>query len=163
MRIVEQARAELQDGHPDEASRDLQRAVSVDPSDSYAYFYLGRTSITKKNYPQAMSFLKRAEIGFGSGNAMWLSETLAFEGLVYEESGRDIAAAAAYQQALQVNSGNLMARVGYTRLAPSVTNPEGAPAAGADLPPPPSEPILPPPAEAPPPPPPPNSPPPATD
>ena len=158
MRIAEQARAELLDGHPDQASRDLQSAVGIDPSDPYAYFYLGRVSITKKNYPQAITFLKRAEIGFGSGNPLWLSETLAFEGLTYEESGRDSAAAAAYQQALQVNPGNVMARVGYTRLAPAPTAPEGAPSGSADLPPPSGEAVPPPPSEAPPPPPPGSSP-----
>ncbi|MBV8139972.1 MAG: tetratricopeptide repeat protein [Deltaproteobacteria bacterium] len=156
MRIAEQARTELLGGHPDEASRDLARAVSIDPSDPYAYFYLGRAYIVKKNYSQAMTFLKRAEIGFGSRNPLWLSETLGFEGQTYEESGHDTAAAAAYQQALQVNPGNLMARVGYSRLAPS----EGAPAAGADAPPPAGEPIPGPPASSPPPPPP-DSPPPA--
>ena len=152
MRIAEQARTELLEGHPEEASRDLARAVSIDPSDPYAYFYLGRAYIEKKNYSQAMTFLKRAEIGFGSRNPLWLSETLGFEALTYEESGHDTAAAAAYQQALQVNPGNLMARVGYTRLAPSAS--EGAPAAGEDEPPPAGEPIPGPPASAPPPPPP---------
>ena len=162
MRIAEQARTELLDGHPDEASRDLERAVSIDASDPYAYFYLGRAYIAKRNYSQAMTFLKRAEIGFGSRNPLWLSETLGFEARTYEESGHDTAAVAAYQQALQVNPGNLMARVGYTRLAPSVSPPEGAPAAGADEPPPTGAPIPGPPASSPPPPPP-NSPPPSDD
>ena len=162
MRIVEQARSELLDGHPDQASRDLARAVSIDPSDPYAYFYLGRAYIAKNNYSQAMTFLKRAEIGFGSRNPLWLSETLGFEARTYEESGHDTAAVAAYQQALQVNPGNLMARVGYTRLAPSVSPPEGAPAAGADEPPPTGASIPGPPASSPPPPPP-NSPPPSDD
>ena len=163
MRIAEQARTELLEGHPEEASRDLARAVSIDPSDPYAYFYLGRAYIAKKNYSQAMTFLKRAEIGFGSRNPLWLSETLGFEALTYEESGHDTAAAAAYQQALQVNPGNLMARVGYTRLAPSLSPPEGAPAAGADEPPPAGGPIPAPPASSPPPPPPSSPPPPSDD
>ena len=108
----------------------------------------------KRDYTQAMTFLKRAEIGFGSRTAVWLSETLAFEGIAYEESGRTTAAAAAYQQALQANPGNLMARVGYTRLAPAIIPeaPEGAPSVNADLPPPSEEPPPPPPSEAPPPP-----------
>lgn len=156
MRIAEEARAELLDGHPDEAIRNLGRAVSIDPSDPYAYFYLGRAYIAKQNYLQAMTFLKRAEIGFGSGNAVWLGETLAFEGLDYEESGHDVAGAAAYQQALQVNPGNLMARVGYTRLSSSLTPtaPEAAPSVNIDAPPPAMTEPPPPPAEPPPPPPP---------
>ena len=161
MRAAEQARALLIDGHPDEAARELARAVSIDPSDPYAYFYLGRAYIAKKNYSQAMTFLKRAEIGFGQRNALWLSETLAFEGLAYEESGHVTAAAAAYQQALQVNQGNLMARVGYTRLAPALTPPEGPPTGNEDVAPPSGEAAPPPPSEAPPPPPPSAPPPPA--
>ncbi|MGO9450072.1 MAG: tetratricopeptide repeat protein [Candidatus Binataceae bacterium] len=156
MRIAEEARVELLDGHPDEAIRDLGRAVSIDPSDPYAYFYLGRAYIAKQNYLQAMTFLKRAEIGFGSGNAVWLGETLAFEGLNYEESGHEVAAAAAYQQALQVNPGNLMARVGYTRLSSDLTpsTPEAAPSVNIDAPPPAMGSPPPPPIEPPPPPPP---------
>jgi tetratricopeptide (TPR) repeat protein len=109
LRITEQARVQLLAGKADGAIRDLSRAISVDPSDPYAYFYLGRANIAKKSYVQAITFLKRAEIGFGS-NPQWLGETLAFEGLAYEEGGHPNAAAAAYQQALQAEPGNLMAR-----------------------------------------------------
>jgi hypothetical protein len=152
MRIVEQARSELVDGHPDEATRGLSRALEIDPSDPYAYFYLARVYIVRRNYQQAMTFLKRAEIGFGSRSGVWLSETLAFEGMTYEESGHQAAATAAYQQALQVNPGNLMARVGYTRLAPTVMppSPEGAPSGNAIMPPPSVSAPPPPPASSPP-------------
>jgi len=151
LRITEQARIQLLAGKVDDAIRDLTRALSVDPSDPYAYLYLGRAYLSKRNNSQAMTFFKRAEIGFGSGNPMWLSETLAFEGLVYEEEGHATTAVAVYQQALRANPGNLMARVGYTRLAPQVVpavptapgeapSDAGAPPAAPEEPPPPPPP-----------------------
>jgi tetratricopeptide (TPR) repeat protein len=130
LRITEQARVALLAGRVDDAIRELSRAVSVDPNDPYAYFYLGRAYIAKNNLVQAITFLKRAEIGFGE-NPQWLGETLAFEGLAYEQGGHPNAAAGSYQQALQVEPGNLMARVGYTRVAPEITEPSRTPAEGA--------------------------------
>ncbi|HUY27737.1 MAG TPA: tetratricopeptide repeat protein [Candidatus Binataceae bacterium] len=162
LRVTEQARRQLERDHPDEAIRTLSRAVGIDPGNPYAYFFLGRAYIAKKDDEQAMSFLKRAEIGFGSGNPTWLGETLAYEGLTYEESGHMDAAAAAYQQAIAADPGNLMARVGYTRVAPEVTPqapaaPPGAPADSAIAPPPPADAApAPPPAASPPAPPPPR-------
>jgi Tetratricopeptide repeat len=143
LRITEQARVALLAGKTDDAIRELGRAVSVDPNDPYAYFYLGRAYIAKNNLVQAITFLKRAEIGFGQ-NPQWLGETLAFEGLAYEQGGHPDAAAGSYQQALQVEPGNLMARVGYTRVEPDITAPAATPAEGApeqgEAPPAPSEP-----------------------
>lgn len=130
MRITDEARKALLAGRANDAIRELSRAVSLDPSDPYAYFYLGRAYIAKNNLVQAITFLKRAEIGFGE-NPQWLSETLAFEGLAYEHSGDPNAAAGSYQQALQIEPGNLMARVGFTRVAPEVTTPTATPSPGA--------------------------------
>jgi tetratricopeptide (TPR) repeat protein len=129
LRITEQARVALMAGKVDDAIRELGRAVSVDSNDPYAYFYLGRAYIAKSNLVQAITFLKRAEIGFGQ-NPQWLGETLAFEGLAYEKGGHPDAAAGSYQQALQVEPGNLMARVGYTRVAPDITPPSATPGQG---------------------------------
>jgi tetratricopeptide (TPR) repeat protein len=152
LRITEQARVALLAGKSNDAIRELGRAVSVDPNDPYAYFYLGRAYIAKNNLVQAITFLKRAEIGFGQ-NPQWLGETLAFEGLAYEQGGHPDAAAGSYQQALQVEPGNLMARVGYTRVAPDITPPSPTPAEGppetGTAPPPPEEPQAPPAPEEP--------------
>ena len=84
-------------------------------SNPYAYFYLGRAYLGKKNYDQAITFLNRAETRLGA-NPQWLGETLAFEGLVNEQSGQTAPAIACYQKALVAVPGNLMARVGLTRL-----------------------------------------------
>jgi tetratricopeptide (TPR) repeat protein len=116
LRITEKQRVELAKGHVDDAVRELAHAVSIDPSNSYAYFYLGRAYVARKGYPQALTFFKRAEIGLAS-NSAWLGEIYAFEGLSLEQSGKSAEAEAAYQKALAATPGNLTARVGATRLA----------------------------------------------
>ncbi len=116
LRITEQQRIELDRGHVDDAIRELAHAISIDPSNSYAYFYLGRAYIARKDYGQALTFFKRAEIGVAS-NSAWLGETYAFEGVCLEQVGKSADAVAAYQKALGASPGNLTARVGVTRLS----------------------------------------------
>jgi Flp pilus assembly protein TadD len=134
LRITEQQRVALERGHTDDAIRELAHAISIDPSNSYAYFYLGRAYIARRDYGQAQTFFKRAEIGVAS-NSAWLGETYAFEGVCLEQSGKSADAAAAYQKALAANPGNLTARVGVTRLSafmPASTT-AAAPAPAGDL------------------------------
>jgi Tfp pilus assembly protein PilF len=137
LRITEKQRVELERGHANDAVRELARAVSIDPSNSYAYFYLGRAYAVRGDYPQAITFFKRAEIGLASVSA-WLGETYAYEGMSLEQTGKSAEAAAAYQKALAASPGNLTARVGYTRLAAFA--PVSATAAAPDA-------VQPPPAE----------------
>jgi tetratricopeptide (TPR) repeat protein len=119
LRFTEEARRQLAEKKTDEAIRTLARAVSIDPGNPFEYFLLGRSYVAKGNCQQAMTFFKRAEIGFASRPA-WLAETLSREGACYEEAGQLSDAAKAYSQALSAAPNNLMARVGYGRVAPSV-------------------------------------------
>ena len=157
LRLTEEARNQLAAGNADDALRKLGRAVSIDPGNPFEYFYLGRTYVVRKNYRQALTFFKRAEIGFAA-RADWLGETISYEGICYEQSGQMNDAQSAYRRALADAPGNLMARIGYDRLAGSAS-----PSAALDAPPPPAQDASPPPAvaddgaapaEAPPPPPP---------
>jgi Tetratricopeptide repeat len=154
--LTEQARKELGAGQLDDALRGLARAVSIDPSNPFAYYYLGRAYLLKANYEQALTFFKQAEIWF-TGRPEWIGETAGYEGACYEELGRTSDAIQAYQRALAAAPNNLMARVGYGRLA-SVAGPVGpldaAPPLQASPPPAPgAEPEAAPSEEAPPPPP----------
>ena len=140
LRMCEEARQEIDAGRYDVAIRDLGRSISIDPSNSYAYVYLGRAYILKKDYKQALTFLGRAAAGLGA-DPMWRAEALAFEGLAYEQAGQPTDAVNVYRQALAITPGNLTARVGATRLAAysqpsSVATP--AAADGAPIPGPPS-------------------------
>ncbi len=116
LRITEQQRLQLERGHTDDAIRELAHAISIDPSNSYAYFYLGRAYVARRDYAQAQTFFKRAEIGVAS-NSAWLGETYAFEGVCLEQAGKSANAVAEYQKALAASPGNLTARVGVTRLS----------------------------------------------
>lgn len=143
LRIVDQAREQFLAGRPDDAIRSLGRSVSIDPTDPHSYFYLGRSYFAKKNYQQALTFLQRAELGFGSDPA-WLGETLGFEGATYELLGRPTDAETAYKRALEASPGNLMARAGYTRITMPQAPPEPAseptPEGGSAIEPPPDMP-----------------------
>jgi tetratricopeptide (TPR) repeat protein len=116
LRLTESARKQFGDGEVDGAMRDLARAVSLDPSNAFAYYYLGRAYLIRKNYTQALTFFRRAEIGF-DGRHDWTAETLSYEGICDEELGKPTDAAQAYQRALAVSPNNFRARVGYGRLA----------------------------------------------
>src|SRR5579875_2764018 len=156
LRFTEDARERLRDGQIDEALRDLARAVSLDASNAFAYFYLGRAYLARKNYPQALTFFRHAVIGF-NGRPDWAAEALTYQGLCDEELGKNLDAAQAYKQALALSPNNFRARVGYGRLASVV-----APVGTIDAPPPTADLALPapsgaaelPPVEEPPPPPP---------
>jgi len=159
LRITEQQRLALEQGHTDSAIRELAHAISIDPSNSYAYFYLGRAYVARGQYAQAQTFFKRAEIGLAS-NPTWLGEVYAFEGLSLEQSGKSAEAAAAYQKSLAVSPGNLTARVGATRVSSMVpAEANAAPSSDLDQPAPAQPDIAPAPDEAPAPPPPSASPP----
>jgi TolA-binding protein len=157
LRTTEQARQELAKGSIDGAMRTLARAVSIDPGNPYAYFFLGRAYAARRDFGEALTFFRRAEIGFGA-DPQWLGETISYEGICEEEQGQLSEAAASYQRALGAAPNNLIARVGYGRLAANLPNP-----AGMDAPPPPANDVAAPPQanlsapapeEAPPPPPP---------
>ena len=140
LRFAEQGRKAIETSKLDDAIRDLGRAISIDPTDPYAYFYLGRAYMLKKDYPQALAFFGRAEVGVRAVPA-WLGEVKSFEGACLEEQGKFPEAASAYKQALDAAPGNLMARTGYGRLSASLSDanagsapPPTAPIDGAALP-----------------------------
>jgi TolA-binding protein len=116
LRLTDSARKLLAQGQVDDAMRGLARAISLDPADAFAYYYLGRAYFAKRNYAQAATFFRRAEIGF-DGRADWTAEALSYQGLCDEELGKDTSAAQAYKQALAAAPDNFRARIGYGRLA----------------------------------------------
>jgi hypothetical protein len=142
LRFVETARQALDVSKADDAIRGLGRAVSIDPSDPYAYFYLGRAYMMKHDYAQALAFFSRSEVGL-RGIPAWLGEVKSFEGACLEQQGKFPEAVQAYKDALEAAPNNLMARVGYGRLTTVASDanagnepPPPAPAVGAALPPP---------------------------
>jgi len=145
MRIADQARRELLKHEPDDAIRTLGRALSIDASDPYVYFYLGRAYLMKHNYEEAMTFWERAAISFRD-NPKWLSEVLSFEGAVKERMGDTEEARKDYGRAIKLSPDNQLAKDGYGRVGPPPPPPDSEPKEPAEAEPPPEE------AEPPPPP-----------
>jgi tetratricopeptide (TPR) repeat protein len=142
LRLTESARELLRDGQIDEALRDLARAVSLDASNAFAYYYLGRAYLARKNYPQALTFFRHAALAFDA-RSDWAAEALTYQGLCDEELGKDMDAARAYKQALALSPNNFRARVGYGRLASVAGPPQDV-----DVPPPTEDLAAPPPSES---------------
>jgi hypothetical protein len=126
IRIADKARRELRKHDPDEAIRTLGRALSIDASNPYVYFYLGRAYLMKHNYQQAMTFWQRAAISFAD-NPKWLGETLSFEGATKERQGNIAEARRDFKRAVKLAPDNQLAKDGYARLAPPPPPPEAAP------------------------------------
>jgi tetratricopeptide (TPR) repeat protein len=121
IRLTEDARKRLADGRVDDAMRDLTRAVSLDPSNGFPYYYLGRVFLASKDYAQAGIFFRWAETGF-NGQSDWSAEAFSYEGLCEEEMGNTEDASEAYMEALEESPNNFRARVGYGRVA-NITSP----------------------------------------
>lgn len=144
LRLTEAARKELALNQTDAALRDLARAISIDGGNPFAYYYLGRCYLARRNYSQALTFFQHAELGFAQ-RPDWLGETLSYEGSCEEALGRSEDAAKAYQRAVAAAPQNFRAQAGVQRLGPAL-----APVANFALPPPPSgDAALPPPISAP--------------
>jgi membrane peptidoglycan carboxypeptidase len=116
IRLTEDARQRLADGRVDEARRTLARAVSLDPSNAFAYYYLGRAFLARKDYAHAGIFFRWAETAF-NGRSDWSAESFSYDGLCEEEMGNAEDAAEAYAEALAASPNNFRARVGYGRVA----------------------------------------------
>jgi penicillin-binding protein 1B len=118
IRVTEDARKRLADSRVDDAMRDLARAVSLDPSNGFAYYYLGRAFLARKDYAQAGIFFRWAETAF-NGRSDWSAEAFSYEGLCEENMGNTEDASEAYTEALQESPNNFRARIGYGRVANS--------------------------------------------
>jgi hypothetical protein len=125
IRIADRARLELLKHQPDEAIRTLGRALSIDASNPYVYFYLGRAYLMKHNYSQALTFWQRAAISFAD-NPRWLGETLSFEGAAKERLGDIDEARKDYTHALKLAPDNQLAKIGIDELGP-IPTPEPEP------------------------------------
>ena len=125
MRLTETARNQLIGGRIGDAMRDFARALALDPSNAFAYYYLGRAFMARKDYEQARTFFRWAETGF-IGRSDWNAEALSYEGLCDEELGNVEDATHAYKEALAVSPDNFRARVGYGRLVTIAGPPDNA-------------------------------------
>jgi tetratricopeptide (TPR) repeat protein len=113
--LTDQGRQHLITGRPDQAITILQKAISLYPSNAYAYYYLGKARYAKREYAQSLPLLKRAE-SYLSGDRAWLSAVNVLRGRTYEALSDFPAAEDAFRKALKSDPRNAEAREGLERL-----------------------------------------------
>jgi len=114
MRVVDKGRQELGRSLLERAAYHFSRAIEIDSTNPYAYFYLGLTRKQANKCGQASDLFARASDLFGEDRA-WAAESLAYRGECLEKLGRTEEAKKTYEQALEVDRGNLRAQNGLSR------------------------------------------------
>ena len=116
LRLVEQGRLQLESGRNETAIDLFERAVAIDPANAQGYYYLGVLHFGQGTYSQALAFANRAVVLASSGDRTWASRTYLLQATVLEKVGRYPDARSAYSRALDLDPGNVSARVGLSRL-----------------------------------------------
>jgi hypothetical protein len=117
IRLIEEGRKQRDQGHYDQALEALERAVAIDPTNAYGYYFLAQVHYLKKNYDQAIAFASRAATLSARTDPTCLGRVYSLQGAAFEEVGRYPDARKAYKHAVDADPNNLAARVGVARLA----------------------------------------------
>jgi tetratricopeptide (TPR) repeat protein len=123
LRMVDKGRIFIDQQKYDDALEQLQRAVSVDPSNFYGYYYLAKAHQRTHDYSQAMAFANRATALGAQTERVWVGRAYTLQGEIFEQVGRFPDARAAYQRAVNADPNNIAAYVGKNRLSPKQAPP----------------------------------------
>ncbi len=93
----------------------FERAVAASPLQPRGYYFLAYTSLLQGKYQQALAFLEKAGLLFGS-SPEWQGEVYTLRGAIYEGMGEEEEARLAYEYALKFAPQNLRALSGLIRL-----------------------------------------------
>lgn len=116
LRLVEDGREQMRQQRYDRALERFERAVAIDPTTPYGYYFLAQVHYLKKDYDQAIAFANRAA-GLGArADKTFIGRVYSLQGTVYEEVGRYPDARKAYEKAIRSDPDNLAAQVGVARL-----------------------------------------------
>lgn len=115
LRLTEEGKAYLQSGNLIKASEALEKAIAIDTSNPYAYYYFARLRSEKGEYKQSIGLLSKAEILF-KVNQFWLSNVYSLMGKNLESLFQFNDAKKRYEQALKLNDENIEAKEGIERL-----------------------------------------------
>lgn len=115
LQLTEEGRQLLTSGRLDEAASVFQKAISLYPSNPYAYYYLGQARYLKRDYAQSLTPLRQAEL-YLSRDSAWLARVVALRGQIYEGQSQLDDARRQYQKALSLDFRNLDAREGLDRI-----------------------------------------------
>jgi tetratricopeptide (TPR) repeat protein len=119
LRLIEDGRQQVRQGHVDYGLDRFERAVAIDPTNAYGYYFLAQLHYLNKNYDQAIAFASRAAVLSARVAPSWLARVYSLEGAAFEDVGRYPDARKAYEKAVRADPNNLPARVGVARLTPT--------------------------------------------
>lgn len=86
LQLTGQGKTLVEQGHPDDAIRILERAVSIDPENGSNYYYLAEAWMLKKNYDQASAFNNLAATYFAE-DRYWRKKVLEQKERIFELMG----------------------------------------------------------------------------
>jgi len=115
-RLVDAGRARMAAGDYGAALEQFERAIVIDQSNPYAYYYLAELHLMHRTYDQAIAFADRAANLSTTRAPEWASRAYTLQGNAFEAAGRFADARGAYTRAVQAAPGNLAAQVGLARV-----------------------------------------------
>ena len=115
LRLTEEGKKLLAAGDPAKAVSRLEKAIAIDSTNPYGYFYLAQAHFLLSRHQESLNFLDVAESRF-SGDAYWLSEIYALRGEIHRAQGDLDRADFTYTQALRLNPANRLAAEGLSRV-----------------------------------------------
>jgi len=115
LRFTEEGKRLIESGEYARALIRLEKTISIDSTNPYGYFYLGKTHYHLGHYKDSLNFLDVAE-SYLTSQPYWLAEVLAFKGENFRALGLFRQADSSYSKALKLNSGNRVAAKGLRKI-----------------------------------------------
>lgn len=115
IRLTEEGRRLLESGDHAKALSRLEKAIAVDSTSPYGFFFLASAHAALGRKQESLKFLDVAEPLFGA-DPYWLSEVFTLRGENYRALGSLDRAGMNYSQALRLNPGNRLAADGLSRI-----------------------------------------------
>ncbi len=123
LRLIEDGRTLLVREDYDHALDRIERALAIDPSNAYGYYFLARVHYEKHNYDQTIAFADKAALLSARDDRPWAARAYALQGAAFEAVGRFPDARAVYRKAFAMDPHNGAASAGITRLGGNATAP----------------------------------------
>jgi tetratricopeptide (TPR) repeat protein len=123
LRMIEEGRDWMQRQEQDRAQDRFERALAIDPSNPYGYYFLAQLHFETQGYDQAIAFAEKAAVLSARSDPVWTARAFALQGAVFEQAGRYRDAREAYRKALAADARSLPARSGAARLGNSDAEP----------------------------------------
>jgi Flp pilus assembly protein TadD len=117
LRLIEDGRQHIRQGAYDAALDRLERAVAIDPTNAYGYYFLAKVNFLKKSYDQAVAFASRAASLGRRADPGFRGSIYSLQGAAFEQVGRYPDARRSYQQAIVADPQNVAARIALARIS----------------------------------------------